>query len=84
METVIFRANKRGEHRGDVTAVFPHFKANPGRMVCYAHLGQHGECAVEWYARDTRPATSTEYGPLLMELQNIYGPLRVARRRSRA
>lgn len=84
MGTVIFRADKRGEHKNEVTAVFPYFDATPGNMACYAHLGQHGECAFEWYARDTRPATPEEYGPLLRELQNIYGPLRVARRRSRA
>jgi len=28
--------------------------ANPGRILCYAHVGQHSEASIDYY-RDTRP-----------------------------
>lgn len=70
---VIFRADKFGEHKGEVTAVFP---AEPAfvmsyEMTCYAHYGQHGSCSDEWYADKTRPATPDEYAPLLRELVSV-------------
>ena len=64
---VIFRKEKSG----DVIAFFPEFKANYGRMVCYAHVGQHGEADIEYYWT-TKKATEDEYKPLLNELKNIY------------
>lgn len=68
---VIFRANRSGDFKGDVTAIFPTQEANPGYLVCYQHIGQHGECSLEWY-RGTRPAKLHEYADLLRELQGIY------------
>lgn len=55
---------------GEVTAVFP---TEPGDftgydMVCYAHIGQHGSCAKEWYFC-TRPAKPEEYAELKAELE---------------
>ena len=32
----------------------PHAAANPGRIVCYAHVGQHSEASTDYYS-DTRP-----------------------------
>jgi hypothetical protein len=69
---VIFRADRSGDFKGSITAVFPTGEANPGNLVCYAHVGQHGECSLDWY-RSTRPAKPHEYEPLLRELQGIYG-----------
>lgn len=68
---VIFRAQKSGPFKGDVTAVFPTLEATSGHLVCYAHIGQHGECSHGWY-RTTRPATEDEYRDLLRELRGIY------------
>lgn len=69
---VIFRAERSGDHRGDVTAVFPTEPGDPfGRAVCYAHIGQHSACDRGWYAT-TRPAAPAEYAALLRELRGIY------------
>jgi hypothetical protein len=77
--TVIFRAERSGAHKGEVTAVFPYVEGCPGYMTCYAHVGQHGSCGMLWYWQ-TRPATPAEYTSLLAELRRIgYAP-RVARR----
>ena len=64
---VIYRAEKDGE----IVAVLPDEPANRGRLVCYSHVGQHGECCFEWY-RATRPAKPEEYQALHEELINIY------------
>lgn len=68
---VIFRADRHGLYKGDVTAVFPDEPEYEGNMVCYAHIGQHSRCSLGWY-RTTRPATETEYADLLAELRGIY------------
>lgn len=67
---VVFRADTSG----DVTAVFPYSPSdNDGySMVCYAHIGQHSACSMQWY-RNTRPATPAEYADLKAELES-YGP----------
>jgi hypothetical protein len=77
---VVFRAEKSGTFKGEVTAVLPTLEANPYRWVCYAHIGQHSECSRIWY-NSTRQATPIEYADLLAELQHIYdGKLRVYQR----
>jgi hypothetical protein len=64
---VIFRADKDGE----VTAIFPcePFDYEGRYMSCYAHIGQHGSCSLEWY-RTTRPAAPDEYASLKRELES--------------
>ena len=71
---VIFRADRSGPNKGEVTAVFPTVPADwAGRlMTCYVHLGQHAACSFDWY-RSTRPAKTEEYADLLAELRGIYG-----------
>lgn len=69
---VIFRADKSGDFKGEVTAIFPTIPAdNRGNLTCYAHIGQHGGASLDWY-RTTRPATETESADLLKELRAIY------------
>lgn len=68
---VLFRAERSGDFKGEVTAVFPTLEANRGMMVIYAHFGQHSEGCEEWY-RATRAARSDEYADLLTELRRIY------------
>jgi len=69
---IIFRAERSGDFKGDVTAVFP---TEPGTnqfdFTVYAHVGQHGAGCSEWY-RGTRAAKPAEYAPLLRELTGIY------------
>jgi len=79
--TVLLRAT--GPKRSpEVTAVFPCDPADRGgdMMTCYAHVGQHSGCSLQWY-RTTRPATKEEAAPLLAELRSIgYTKLRVVQR----
>lgn len=63
---VLFRMQQ-----GKVTAYLPTCEANPGRIMCYAHIGQHCEADLRYY-RTGRPATLAEYVSLLQELRGIY------------
>lgn len=69
---VLFRAEKHGNFKGDVTAVFPCIPGSSEHdMSCYVHIGQHSSCTMEWYYT-TRPARPEEYADLKTELEN-YG-----------
>jgi len=70
---VIFRAEKSGDFKGQVTAVFPTLPHDyAGRyFTVYAHIGQHGAGSPGWY-RETRAAKPDEFAPLLRELRGIY------------
>lgn len=72
---VIFRADRKD---GSITAVFPTIAGSvgdPSSMSCFAHVGQHSACCLEWY-RGTRPAKPTEYAELKRELESApYGYL---------
>lgn len=77
---VIFRAEKSGDHKGEVTAVFPTLPwTGPRDFTVYAHLGQHGAGTLGWYQQRTRAAKPAEYSSLLRELRQIYeqGPDKV-------
>lgn len=64
---VLFRV-ERGRTR-EVTAVFPDLAQGWGTdVMCYAHVGQHGSCSMEWL-RGTRPAKPEEYADLKAELE---------------
>ena len=64
---VIFR-----KHRdGNIIAFMPELPANRGNIVCYEHIGQHGEASVQYY-HTTEKATADEYAPLYDELREIY------------
>lgn len=78
---VVFRAERSGVFKGDVTAVFPCAPADyAGRfMTCYAHVGQHGSCGREWY-NATRKALLAEYADLHKELESIGYRLKVYQR----
>lgn len=76
MIPVCFRIDRRGKHR-EVTAVFLNTTLNPVNQpnlnrVCYAHLGQHSECSIDWITQNTRPAAPEQLAPLLRELRSIY------------
>lgn len=69
---VIFRKEKNPyTNEYEVIAFMPEIPSNYGRIVCYAHMGQHSEADVEYY-HNTQKATEAEYKPLLMELKAIY------------
>ncbi len=66
---VLFRAERAGKFKGDVTAVFPTLSAGGHYMTCYQHVGQHGACAKQWYWA-TRAARPEEYRDLQRELES--------------
>jgi hypothetical protein len=66
----------------EVIAFLPDVEANRGKIVCYVHVGQHGEASYNFYADDCRPVKpdDPEAVNLLLELQAIgYRPRRVRR-----
>ena len=78
---VTFRAVKKGDFKDDVTAVFLDMPEGPGMLTCYAHVGQHGTCSIEWILQSTRPAKPDEYAALEKELHAIgYQNLRIESR----
>lgn len=72
---VIFRKHwSREDRRWIVTAGFPTLWANSSdwwHIVCHDLLEGHGAASPEWF-RSGRPATESEYLPLLVELRSIY------------
>lgn len=66
---VIFRKDKHG----DAIAFFPEISTLYGHVVCYQHIGQHGDACLEYY-RETKKANEAEYQDLLAELTSIYSP----------
>lgn len=78
---VIFRAERSGKFKGDVTAVFPTLPNDEAghEMTCYAHIGQHSGCSFGWY-NTTRAARPDEYADLLAELISIGYRPKVCRR----
>lgn len=72
---VLFRAEKEGDSKDQVTAVFPTL---PGMyddqdFTIYSSGGQYGFANIEWY-NNTRPVDASEYNSLLNELFFIYRP----------
>jgi hypothetical protein len=71
---VMFLANEKGnpEFGPEIFAYFPEepYNSNPKLKPCYAHVGQHGVCHVE-YADESREATWQEYKDLYFELLGI-------------
>jgi hypothetical protein len=65
--------------RGEVNAFMPDSEANPGMILCYAHLGQHSEASMDYY-RLGRPAKPHEYQELKDELGRIGYRVKVAHR----
>lgn len=67
---VIFYKEEQGNN--EVVAFFPEQVLENGKIVGYAHLGQHFESDLEYYFAQTELATEEEYISLLKELQFIY------------
>lgn len=66
---VIFR-DWGGANAGDIVAILLDVPANPGRVVCYEHVGQHGEGTRAALIGNTRPATPEQYASLKKELES--------------
>ncbi len=70
---VVFRAVASGEDAGTVEAFFPEMPGTNDPTTCtvYAHVGQHGSAAAEYYRECTRPATDEESAALKAELARV-------------
>lgn len=66
----VFRVFRDG---GDVLALMPTIPGDVSGACCssYQHVGQHGQASYNDCIRITRPATPTEYAPLLKELERV-------------
>lgn len=69
----------------DVVAFLPDSDANPGRIMAYMHVGQHGEASYGFY-RECRPvkATDPDARALLAKLKSIGYKPRIVRRLTRS
>lgn len=65
--------------RGEVNAFLPDADVNWGRIMCYAHIGQHSEASLDYY-REGRLAKPREYADLKRELERIGYKLQVIQR----
>lgn len=84
---VIFRKYKPAYEitMGDnILALFP-YDMNNGLVMCYEHIGQHGEADYNHCINTlTRPARTEEYQNLKKELETIFGyNLKVIKRRTK-
>lgn len=61
-------------------AFLPGVPANPGHIMAYEAIGQHGEASVECYRTHTTFATRAQRKALEQELRGIYGDVRVLAR----
>lgn len=63
---VIFRKDRKD---GTIIAFYPECSANYGNIVCYQHIGQHGEASLEYYY-STIKASPDEYEELYNEVKD--------------
>lgn len=64
------------KQNGEIVAYFPQLNYNKrlygtSTKTCYAHIGQHSACSVDYINNNCVKATKEEYTPLLKELQSI-------------
>ena len=59
MDTIVLRRWRKIPQT--VIAFLPDVPANPGRVMAYEHVGQHGEADYAGLLADTVPATVAEY-----------------------
>lgn len=81
---VIFNIARYAHGEREVIAFFPGEPANPGDVMCYTHVGQHGEACEEFYHNNCASCTPEQYGPLKEELERHFGyRLKVVKRITR-
>ena len=58
------------KNKDELFAYFPNEIHSSNLRTCYAHIGQHSPCSIE-YANEAKKATKREYKELQKELENI-------------
>ena len=78
MIDVIFKKYKK---ENEIIAFFPYEVTHwAGYFTCYAHIGQHSQCNIDYYKQCVR-CSYDEYKPLLDELKMIgYDNLNIVNR----
>lgn len=79
---VMFRVDKAGGFKGQVTAMFPYEIELNYNVGAYVHVGQHHNVDYDTVIQQTRPATPEEYKDLKAELESIGYILKVINRRN--
>ena len=79
MTKVVFRKVITKDYYGEIIAVFP-ICWNKNMLTSYENVGQHGPCSLDFYRKNTRPASQSEYAELLSDLRTIYDDLVVVDR----
>lgn len=76
---VMFRAERSGDFKGNVIAVFPGeagSTADPWSVEIFDAREGSASATWGWVKENTRPATSAEYAALLARLRRMYGSAR--------
>ena len=83
-DRVIIREWRESGETG-LDAFLPDSDANYGRIVCYAHIGQHSEASLDYYDKRTRPVdyTRPDVIELVNELQSRGYDVRLVKRLNR-
>lgn len=79
-DRVVLRKDKED---GSIVAFLPDATANLGRVMCYAHIGQHSEASLDYYRLNTTPLTPEDYSAgdaMVRELTSIGYEVRLVRR----
>lgn len=66
-----------GQKNGNPVLFFPEYSANPGNIVCYAHMGQHSEACHSYYAglkNCNTPAQQQALRDLIAEYEQRLAP----------
>ena len=79
MTKVVFRKVITKDYYGEIIAVFP-ICWNKNMLTSYEHVGQHNPYSLDFYRKNTRPASQSEYAELLSDLRTIYDDLVVVDR----
>lgn len=81
---VMFRKDKSGEFKGDITAVFPYIVSGyAGEVEMYARSGGHFSAEYFHIINTTVPACPEEYKDLKKGMEQYYGyNLRIVQKRN--
>lgn len=80
----IVKYKKRTNEGGEAILFLPDISANPGNIMSYQHLGQHGEASIDFFTRETlapKPGNETKLcATLIAEYERQHGAHRIRRK----
>jgi len=78
---VIFRAERSGQYKMSIYALFPYVAYTDKLCSCYAHVGQHSGANYDYCIKNSVPALPEEYSDLKAELESIGYNLKIQKRK---